>query len=420
MKGRYDMDWDAAKETWSGGNLRATKLNDIAKDLDQIINETLDNTVEGGLIEPKVAENIRGLYNYYSAMRGKDIEDDYAESIVIGSGLSTKGKEFMRAMGRDSAAKSPLGHILLNAERAMSRGTKNKQFGQRLVSLVKDNPDETFWRVISPEDPKYSRAFENKFTYIGSDKDLQGQTFTNVPEGSNSRDYIQKITIKKDNPFLLDKDLLGVKVDGKQVYVEIADKRLLNAIAGMDGGTVDNIIQKFGVVNRWLSMMNTSLNPEFVIGNFTKDIQTAIFNILGEQDMSYGKAKDQALIAAVLKDVVPSMGVFYKAMQKFNLKDGTFVGSITGISSKDAADVREFLSSGAKADWFHSRPPEDQVKTIQSMIDMANGGFKGNFKKGFESVRNFVEDSNSAVENAVRLATFKASRDQLPCKESNS
>ena len=413
MKERYDMDWNDAKETWSGGNLKATKLNDIAKDLDQIIDETLDATVEGGLIEPKVAENIRGLYNYYAPMRGKDIEDDYAESIVVGSGLSTKGKEFMRSMGRESAAKSPLGHILLNAERAMSRGTKNKQFGQRLVNLVKNNPDETFWRVISPEDPKYSRAFEKKFTYIGPDKELQGQTFTNVPEGSNSRDYIQKIVIKKDNPFLLDKDLLGVKVDGKQVYIEIADKRLLNAIAGMDGGTVDNLIQKFGLINRWLSMMNTALNPEFIIGNFTKDIQTAIFNILGEQDMSYGKAKDQALIAAVLKDVVPSMGVFYKAMQRFNPKDGTFVGSITGIGAKDAADVREFLLSGAKADWFHSRPPEDQVKTIQSMIDMANGGFKGNFKKGFEAVRSFVEDSNSAVENAVRLATFKASRDQL-------
>ena len=153
MKERYDMDWNDAKETWSGGNLKATKLNDIAKDLDQIIDETLDATVEGGLIETKVAENIRGLYNYYAPMRGKDIEDDYAESIVVGSGLSTKGKEFMRSMGRESAAKSPLGHILLNAERAMSRGTKNKQFGQRLVNLVKNNPDETFWRVISPEEP---------------------------------------------------------------------------------------------------------------------------------------------------------------------------------------------------------------------------------------------------------------------------
>ena len=47
------------------------------------------------------------------------------------------------------------------------------------------------------------------------------------------------------------------------------------------------------------------------------------------------------------------------------------------------------------------------------MIDMANGTFTGNFSKRFKQVMDFVEDTNSAVENAVRLATFKASRDSL-------
>jgi len=44
---------------------------------------------------------------------------------------------------------------------------------------------------------------------------------------------------------------------------------------------------------------------------------------------------------------------------------------------------------------------------------MANGTFKGNFKTGFNAVANFVEDANSSGENAVRLATFKASRDEM-------
>ena len=101
-----------------------------------------------------------------------------------------------------------------------------------------------------------------------------------------------------------------MKLDGQQVYVELADKRLRDAILGMDSGTADNLIQKFGVVNRFLSMMNTSLNPEFVIGNFSRDVQTAIFNILGEQDMSQGKAKDQKLVAKVIKDVIPFDGRF--------------------------------------------------------------------------------------------------------------
>ena len=414
MKERYDMDWDSATDTWSKGNARADKLNDIAKDLDLIINETLDTTIEGGLLDRETGENIRGLYNYYSPMRGQDIEDDYAEMVVIGSSLSSKGKEYFRSMGRRTAAQSPLGHILLNAERAMSRATKNKQFGHRLVNVVRAYPDENFWRVISPEDPRYTRVFEKNFTYVGPDKDLQGQTFTEIPKGAKKRDYVQKIVPRRDAlGLILDNDLIGVKINGQQVYVEIADKRLRNAIASMDGGTADNLIQKFGVVNRWLSMMNTSLNPEFVIGNFSRDIQTAIMNILGEQDMSNGKAKDQNLVAKVLKDTIPSMGVFYKAIRRWNPKDGTFIGNIAGIDPRDLADAREYLESGAKADWFHSRPPDQQVETIQSMVNMSNGTFTGSVNKRFQQVMRFVEDTNSAVENAVRFATFKESRDQM-------
>ena len=414
MKERYDMDWNDATGTWSGGNGRAKRLLDVAADVDIIVNETIDETIAGGLLDSDSAEAVRNSYKYYAPLKGKDIEDDYAETAVIGSSISTKGKEFLRAMGRESAAQSPLGHVLLNAERSMARGTKNKQFGERLVNLIKSNPDEDFWRVISPEDPRYMRAFEKKFTYVGSDKDLQGQTFTEIPNGANRKDYIQKIVLKRDNLSpSFDQDLIGVKLDGKQVYVELTDKRLRDAIVGMDGGTADNLIQKFGVVNRFLSMVNTSLNPEFVIGNFSRDVQTAIFNILGEQNMSMGKAKDQRLVAKVLKDVVPSMGAFFKGARRSSNKDGTLKGNLFGMSPKDQADYKEFMESGSKADWFHSRNPEDQFKTVQSMIDMANGTFKGNFQRRFQATMQFIEDSNAAVENAVRLATFKASRDEL-------
>lgn len=414
MKERYDMDWDDATGTWTGGNARAKRLMDVAADVDAIVNDTIGFTVEGGLLDNDSAEAIRTAYKYYAPLRGKDIEDDYAETAIIGSSISTKGKEFLRAMGRESAAQSPLGHVLLNAERAMARGVKNKQFGERLVDLIRNNPDEDFWRVISPEDPRYMRAFEKKFTYVGNDKDLQGQAFNEIPKGADKKDYIQKIVLKRDNlgPGF-DQDLIGIKLDGKQVYVELADKRLRDAILGMDGGTADNIIRKFGVVNRFLSMVNTSLNPEFVIGNFSRDVQTAVFNILGEQDMSMGKAKDQKLVAKVLKDVIPSMGTFYKGSRRYSTKDGTFKGNLFGMSPKDQADFKEFMEAGAKADWFHSRSPEDQFKTVQSMIEMANGTFKGNFQRRFQNVMQFVEDSNAAVENAVRLSTFKASRDEL-------
>ena len=81
-------------------------------------------------------------------------------------------------------------------------------------------------------------------------------------------------------------------------------------------------------------MVNTQLNPEFVISNFSRDIQTAILNIVGEQDMPTGKARNQKLIDKVLKDVIPSMGVFYKGIRGYDPKDGTFRGNQTGIDPK--------------------------------------------------------------------------------------
>ncbi len=414
MNDRYGLSWNDAKGEWEGGNSRAKDLLEIAKDSDRIVNETIDTTVDGGLIDQDSADAIKNTYKYYTPMRGKDIEDDYAENVIIGASLSTKGRDYLRAMGRESAAQSPLGHILLNAERSIARAEKNKNFGQRLVKLVENNPNPDYWRVISPDDPNYTRAFEKKYTYVGSDPDLQGQKFSEIPEGMSKKDFIQQIKLIADNLTpAFDKDLIGVKIGGKQVYVELKDQRLKDAIVSMDIGTADKIVQKFSVVNRFLSMINTSLNPEFVIGNFSRDLQTALFNILGEQNMSKGKAKDQKLIKKVLKDVIPSMGVFYKGLRRYDQKDGTLKADFVGIDPRDQEDFREFISSGAKADWFHSRDPEAQLKTINAMIDMANGTLTGSFRKRYEQVMNFIEDANSSVENAVRFATFKASRDEL-------
>ena len=426
MANRYGLLWNDATGTWSGGNARADKLNSIARSLDTINKETMERSVEFGLIDRESADSIMNQYKYYAPLRGKDIEDDIGHDIVVGASYSTKGPEVLTALGRESAAESPLGHTLVNAERAISRGIKNKNVGERLVKLIKDNPNPDYWQVFGPGDTNLVTQLERKYTYIGSDPELQGTKVSKIPEGANKKDYIKQVVTRPDNlgP-ALDKNMIGAKINGEQFYIKLNDDRLRRALQSMDASDAEGLLRKFGIVNRWLSMVNTSLNPEFVIGNFSRDVQTAIFNILGEQDMSKGKATDQALVNRVLKDVIPSMGAFYKGLRRYDIKTQSFrdlvetdpmkaAGEFFGkMSVKDMEDFKEFMGAGAKADWFHTRPPEDQFKTIQSMIDMANGTFTGNFKRRRDAIFQFVEDSNSAVENAVRFATFKASRDKL-------
>jgi SAM-dependent methyltransferase len=414
MARQYGLKWDDVTESWSGGNQKAKRLLEVAKDADRIVNETIDEQIAGGLLSKDNAEVLRNNYKYYAPLKGKALEDDFADQMYQTPGLSTKGSDFQNAMGRESASESPLGHILLNAERAIARSVKNQQFGQRLVNLVKENPNEGFWEVYSEDNPRYAQAFDKYFTYVGNDPAMKGLRVKEIPDGANPRDFIKQTVINKDSLVRFDKDLIGAKIDGKDYLISIEDPRLRNAISSVAAGEADNIIRKFGMVNRWLSMMNTSLNPEFVIGNFSRDLQTALFNIIGEQTMDEGLIKgEKRIIRNVMKDVIPSMGVFYKGLRRWDAKDGTFRGSLTGISPKDQADFREFMTAGAKADWFYTRPAEEQSKTIQDMIDMESGTFRGDFKRRFKTVMDFVEDSNSAVENAVRLATFKAARNEL-------
>jgi hypothetical protein len=413
MENRYGYEWDDASGSWVGGNDRGKKLMDLAADADSIVNSTIDRMIKGGLLSKDNAEALRGLYKYYAPLKGKSQEDDFADFVAVGSGLSTKGKEYKMALGRESASESPLGHIMLNAERTIARSVKNESFGQKLVKLIKDNPNSDFWNVYSSSDPRFKQAVDTHYTYIGKESGMQGQRYPDIPKGMDRKDFVKYVVIKQDGLAKFDGDLIGAK-DGEEFFVELKDERLRRAILSVNASEADNLIRKFSMVNRWLSMMNTSLNPEFVIGNFSRDLQTAIYNIIGEQTMEGGKIKDvKRITRRVLKDVIPSMGVVYKGMRRYNMKDGTLRGDITGISETDYLDFREFMESGAKADWFYTRPAEEQAQTIQSMVDMANGTFTGNFRKGYEGVMNFVEDANGSVENAVRFATFKAARDEL-------
>jgi hypothetical protein len=365
MENRYGYEWDDASGSWVGGNDRGKKLMGLAADADSIVNSTIDRMIKGGLLSKDNAEALRGLYKYYAPLKGKAQEDDFADFVAVGSGLSTKGKEYKIALGRESASESPLGHIMLNAERTIARSVKNESFGQKLVKLIKDNPNSDFWNVYSSSDPRFKQAVDTHYTYIGKESGMQGQRYPDIPKGMDRKDFVKYVVIKQDGLAKFDGDLIGAK-DGEEFFVELKDERLRRAILSVNASEADNLIRKFSMVNRFLSMMNTSLNPEFVVGNFSRDLQTAIYNIVGEQTMEGGKIKDvKRITRRVLKDVIPSMGVVYKGMRRYNMKDGTLRGDITGISETDYLDFREFMESGAKADWFYTRPAEEQVQTIQ-------------------------------------------------------
>jgi len=260
------------------------------------------------------------------------------------------------------------------------------------------------WELISPDNPRYKRAFDTSYTYVGPDASRYGERKTDISGETDKKNWVKKVRVIQDpviNP--TGQELLGVKVDGEQYFVEFKNPDLRKAVLNLDAQSVGFLVEKLNGITRFMSYVNTSLNPEFVMGNFPRDVQTAIYNIIGEQSMVGGKAVNaKGIVGKVIKRTIPSIGVFYKGFRNPD-----------SLSAEDARDFNEFIKTGAKTDWFHSKDPEQQKKNIESMIEMASGTFKGNAKKGLRSTLDFIDDYNSAVENGVRLATFVAARDAM-------
>ena len=409
MLADYGMTWNDAKGEWVGGNDISKVMSALAGKIDKMNSTTLAISQKGGLITEQERALLDGYFKYYTPLRGISQEEDIAaesDARTAGSGgsLSVVGKEVKRMMGRGTEAISPFATIVSERGTQAARAVKNTSFGKRLVDLIKQNPNDEVWELVSPDDPRYRRAFDTSYTYVGPDASRYGERKTDISGEADKKNWVKKVRVIKDpimNP--TGQGLLGVKVDGVQYFVEFKNPDLQKAVLNLDAQTTYRIIERLNGITRFMSYVNTSLNPEFVMGNFPRDVETAVMNILAEQSMVGGKAVDaKGIISKVLKRTIPSIGVFYRGMR-----------DPSKLSAEDARDFNEFIKTGAKTDWFHSKDPEDQKKNIQSMMEMASGTFRGNAKQGFRATLDFIDDSNSAVENGIRLSTFVAARDAM-------
>ena len=359
MQSKYGLRWNDSTQSWEGGNQKASVLNDLSADFDSITRGTLQELKNSGLINQDSLNKLNSHYKYYAPLRGLSPDEDIAieeraRKTGRSNNLSISGIETEKAKGRVSEATPPLGQIMMQRQSAIKRGTINDVVGQRILNVIRENPNDSYWKIHEERGDAGSGAGE----------------------------------------------LFGVKEDGKQLFVEFKDARLRDAMLSLDADQSGKLVGFLRGVNRYYSAVMTQYNPEFVVGNFARDVGTAMGNLVGEQTMVGGKAIDtKGLKGAVIADVLPSVRQVYRGLRGKDLK-----GDL-------ARDWKEYLESGAKTEWFYAKSPEESSADVDKLIEMAKGTFKGNMRSGKDAIAGFVSDTNSAVENGVRFATFKKARD---------
>ena len=321
---------------------------------EKVTRKALDVRLEAGLIDQATYDRLEEAYVHYVPLKGVEGEEETRQN--TGSGVAhVPGQDIRAARGRLSKANNPLMQGMIDLEEAIVRGEKNK-VGNTLIRLVEENPNVDIWEA-------------------------KPQKHLPVFNSLGEVEYVSQVI--EDS-----KSILDVKVDGQTVYVEIKDEPMARSLKGLGGGASGFGIDTLQKVNAYLRAVSTTLNPEFLITNMERDLQTAMIHLSAEHGIGVANQ--------VANDVVPWRGAKAGMGIWREIRDG---------EGEWADYYTKFKEAGGKVGWFDQQTLEDKTDHLSKEIEKARK--TGVTRKTWQATGKFVENLNEAVESGVRLAAFR-------------
>lgn len=367
-----------------------TNANSIRSLFRKLIKNTNEVRIKSGLIPDfRVMTDEGGrpfrLYEDYAPLRGyleenPDNQDELTNQIArTGKRLNIAGKEDQNALGRRSEAANLIATAVLQNEEAIIRAGKN-EVGKSFKRLIENNGT-----VAMQNGPGRVASKITDFAEI-------------VPLTTTKPIYDRRTGKVRMSPHNVrrDPDMMIVKEGGKEVGIRIKDARLRQALIGnqlLGEGGARSLINGLLLLNRVLATMRTSLNPEFLFSNFLRDFQTAQLN-LSEIDLK-GLKRD------IAKSVLPAIRGSYQGIRD------------NGGNSPWKQEFDEFADRGGKTAFMGVRNLDTTIeRSLKALQEDPNGKLE-KAKNAVQSVIGLIEAYNDAVENGVRVATYKHVRDKL-------
>lgn len=332
-------------------------FENLRKMLAEINNERLEILKDAGLLAEEEYNAYKEKYDFYVPLYREGYED---QSAGTGKGLQPAGRPVKTRMGSTRNVVDIVANSISNLENAINRAEKAKS-AKVLLNLVKSNPDSELWTI---EEVKKAPRYDN-----AGNIHLYPDIFNVAPN---------------EMRFMVDgqQHLLKVNRGNKDAMYML---RTLKAQDSMSGPFMNGLAK----VNQYLARINTSLSPEFVLSNFIRDIQTAGINI---QDTG---VESKQILRGVLKS----------ARAIYNVERGK-------PRRTDLEGVYErFKAAGGKIGWadVHSSI-ENLSKKISREIETLEG--KRPIRKNIRDLLDYIENANTAIENGVRLHSFKLAIEQ--------
>lgn len=367
-----------------------------AAKVDGILDRTRKLVVDYELEGKDTVNGWGEMFEHYVPLMRED-DGDAPQRLGTGQGFSIKGREVKSRTGSTKKVVDILANIAMQRERTIVRGEKNR-VAQSLVGLAKANPNKDFWTVdLTPMTP----TFDPKKGVVVQRPDPMFKARPNV--------VVAKI--REEDGSVKEHAVIFSEKDGRAL-------RTATALKNLDAAQLEGLMGASAHVTRYFAAVNTQYNPVFGVVNLVRDVQGAMINL--QTTELAGKQKE------VAKNTLSALRGIYSDARA--VRGGKSATSAWASLWEDFQDVggqtgfrQLFATSNDRAEAIQKAlNPDAWMDSKLGKIFTARGTLRVPLAvamKGARWIFDLLSDYNLAMENGIRLATYKAGLDAGMSKE---
>ena len=390
-------------------------INELWSRVNEVNGNTLRKLYESGLLTKEAYNDISSMYTNYIPMRGFDQTTSADAYAYLTHGDSAFNAPIKTAKGRSSKADNPIAYMQAMAESAIMQGNRNVLVKQKMLNFVRNHPSDLAsvsdvwlqydsvadeWKPVFPDNigandsasvvAQKMKAFEDKMKQMA-------EKHPGLVQRSNEAPDIPYKVVEKGQ---LNEHQVLVKQNGKSYIITVnGSPRAAQAANGLTNpdtdltGAVGKVFEGAEALNRQLSSLYTTLNPDFIGSNYVRDALYSNTMVYVKEGAKYG-------------------GSFNLNFAKYNPAEMANLYARYNKGSLDTSNEThrlflEFMQNGGETGFVNLKQIEKRKSEIAKAIKRDGRISAAQIWGGLSDA---VDFANRAVENSARFAAYVTSR----------
>lgn len=387
-----------------------SKVNAVSK-------AVLSKSYECGMMSKETYDSVRDMYEFYIPLRGFDEKTSSEAYAYLTHKQSLFNAPIKKAEGRRSKADDPFANLQSMAESAIMQGNRNKLVKQKFLNFALNHPSDLVsvsdlwlqydavadeWKPIFPDNIDINDSPEEVERKMNEFEDKMKQLAESAPDnykhGKDAINIPYRGVVENRN---LRQHQVVVKRNGRDYVITInGNPRAAQALNGQTNpdndisGSIGQLVHLIGDVNRTLSSLYTTLQPDFIASNFLRDMVYSNSMVWVKESPKYAIQYNMNFAKLPIVRMVMLLDKYCRGTLDMN--------------DEIEKMFYQFMMNGGETGFSRMADIDEHKKEIKKMLKAANEKIPAHVVR--ECMATWIGEVGRGIEMRARFAAFVTSR----------